>query len=125
MSERISRFEDLVAWQKARTLTATIYRSTAVGLFARDLGLRDQIRRAAVSTMSNIAEGFERGTPAEFHRFLSVAKASCAELRSQLYVALDVGYLTNELFEALITLADEVARIIGGLRISAKRRREA
>jgi len=125
MGERISRFEDLVAWQKARTLTATVYKTTEGGLFGRDIGLREQIRRAAVSTMSNIAEGFERGTAAEFHRFLSVAKASCAELRSQLYVALDVGYLTDDMFKFLIVSADEVARIIGGLRISAKRRREA
>jgi four helix bundle protein len=125
MSERISRFEDLVAWQKARSLTASVYRITGGGLFAKDLGLKDQIRRAAVSAMSNIAEGFERGTPSEFHRFLTIAKASCGELRSQLYVALDVGYLTEEIFGTLLAQADEVARIIGGLRISAKRRREA
>ncbi len=125
MSERISRFEDLVAWQKARSLTANVYRITGGGLFAKDLGLKDQIRRAAVSAMSNIAEGFERGTPSEFHRFLTIAKASCAELRSQLYVALDVGYLTEEIFGAVLAQADEVARIIGGLRISAKQRREA
>jgi four helix bundle protein len=88
MSGRIEHFEDFVAWQKARVLTAKIYRVTDEGKFARDFGLRDQIRRAAVSIMSNIAEGFERGRAAEFHQFLSIAKASCAELRSQLYLLL-------------------------------------
>lgn len=91
MSNRIDRFEDFVAWQKARTLAADIYKITSEGKFARDFGLRDQIRRAAVSSMSNLAEGFEQGRPAEFHQFLSIAKGSCAELRTQLYVALDVG----------------------------------
>jgi four helix bundle protein len=124
MSDKIVKFEDLIAWQKARTLTTNVYLTTAAGPFSKDFGLREQIRRAAVSTMSNIAEGFERGSAAEFSRFLSIAKASCAELRSQLYVALDVGYLTDDAFNVLIAQADEVARIIGGLRDSAKRRRE-
>lgn len=77
-------FEDLIAWQKARTLTGLVYEITNDGAFARDYGLRDQIRRAAVSVMSNVAEGFARGGRAEFHQFLVVAKGSCSELRSQL-----------------------------------------
>ena len=121
---KIERFEDFVAWQKARELTAVIYRVTNEGAFARDFGLKDQIRRAAVSSMSNVAEGFERGRPAEFHQFLSVAKGSCAELRAQLYVAFDVGYLKRPMFEALMEKATEVGRMLGGLRVSVERRRE-
>jgi 23S rRNA-intervening sequence protein len=75
---RVERFEDLIAWQKARALTAEIYRVTNQKNFGRDFALRDQIRRAAVSAMSNVAEGFERNRPAEFHQFLSVAKALAA-----------------------------------------------
>src|ERR1041385_5288043 len=107
MSSRISTFQDLIAWQKARLLTASIYRVTSKGEFARDFGLKDQIRRAAVSVMSNIAEGFERGRPAEFHQFLSIAKGSCAELRSQLFVALDADYLRSSDFNILMTDAEE------------------
>jgi four helix bundle protein len=114
MSDTIRRFQDLIAWQKARTLTARIYRTTAEGSFAKDFGLKDQIRRAAVSVMSNIAEGFERGRPAEFHQFLSIAKGSCAELRSQLFVAFDAGYLTQVDFEDLMEAAVEVGKIVGG-----------
>lgn len=125
MCEPIERFEELVAWQKARLLTAEIYKVTAEGHFAKDFGLKNQIQRAAVSVMSNIAEGFERARPAEFHQFLSMAKASCAELRSQLYVALDVGYLNKNQFEDIMALAQEVARIIGGLRAAVERNRDA
>jgi four helix bundle protein len=125
MSNRIERFEDFVAWQKARVLTARIYRITDEGKFTKDFGLKDQIRRAAVSIMSNIAEGFERGRPAEFHQFLSIAKASCAELRSQLYVAIDAGYLNQEVFSELMMKAGEVGQIIGGLRTSVERRRNS
>ena len=125
MAKRIDRFEDFIAWQKARKLTAEIYRVISEGNFARDFGLKDQIRRAAVSSMSNLAEGFERGRPAEFHQFLSVAKGSCAELRTQLYVALDVGYLKLPTFEVLMTQATEVGQILGGLRLSVERRRES
>lgn len=114
----IRRFEDLTAWQKARDLTANVYRASTVSRFHRDAGLRDQIRRAAVSTMSNIAEGFERGTRKELHQFLVIAKASCAEVRSQLYVAKDVGYLKDQQFTTIMQQAEEVARIIGGLRKS-------
>ena len=78
------------------------------------------MQRAAVSIMSNIAEGFERGGRGEFHQFLSVAKASCAEVRSQLYVALDVGHLNQSTFDTLLSLAQEVARIVGGLRVSVR-----
>ncbi|MBM4037083.1 MAG: four helix bundle protein, partial [Planctomycetes bacterium] len=83
---KIERFEDMDAWKKARELTRAIYQLTSAGGFSRDFGLRDQIRRAAVSVMSNIAEGFERGGDKEFHQFLAVAKGSCGELRCQLYV---------------------------------------
>ena len=113
---RADKFEDLIAWQKARELTRAIYQATATGSFAKDFGLRDQIRRAAVSVMSNLAEGFERGGRAEFHQFLSVAKSSCAELRSQLYVALDATHLSPSTFRQMMLQAEEVARIIGGLR---------
>lgn len=125
MSGRIERFEDIVAWQRARTLTAAIYRVTDSSAFAKDFGLRDQIRRAAVSVMSNIAEEFERGKASEFQHFLSMAKASCAELRSQLYVALDAGHLSTDTFHTLLSQAEEVGRIVSGLRVSAERRRGA
>src|ERR1051325_5404568 len=114
MSDKVERFEDLIAWQKARALTRDIYHVTGQGGFSKDFGLKDQIRRAAVSIMSNIAEGFERGKPSEFHQFLSVAKASCAELRSQLYVALDAEYIGEDSFNQLMQRAVEVGRIIGG-----------
>lgn len=124
MSEKIKQFEDIIAWQKARSLTAEIYKITSVGNFSRDFALRDQIRRSAVSIMSNIAEGFERGRPSEFHQFLSIAKSSCAELRSHLYVALDVEYLNRELFHGLREKAEEVGRILGGLRAAVERKRD-
>ena len=122
---KIERFEDLVAWQKARQLTKLIYLCTAKGQFARDYGLRDQIRRASVSIMSNLAEGFERGSQAEFHQFLVIAKGSCAEVRSQLYIANDVGYLDESTFFDLMSLSTEVSKIVGGLRSSVQKRRDA
>jgi four helix bundle protein len=91
---KIERFEDIDAWKTARILTSKIYSLSAEGPLSRDFGLRDQLRRAAVSVMSNVAEGFERGGDKEFLQFLSLAKASCAEVRSHLYVALDQAYLT-------------------------------
>lgn len=111
---RIERFEDTESWQKARELAAAVYQATAKGAFARDLGLRDQIRRAAVSVMSNIAEGFERNGDNEFRHFLSMAKGSVGEVRAQLDVALDTGLVDRDTFAALYTLADETARLIGG-----------
>ena len=121
---RIERFEDLVAWQKARVLTRLIYQATQKERFSRDFGLSGQIQRAAVSTMSNVAEGFERGGRGEFHQFLSTAKASCAELRSQLYIALDAGYIDEHMFHEVRRQAEEVGRIIGGLRVSVARQRK-
>jgi four helix bundle protein len=118
------RFEDLIAWQKARELNLEIYRITNIGAFAKDYGLRDQIRRASVSISSNIAEGFDRASRAEFHRFVAIAKASCAEVQSQLYLALDVGYLGQDEFEDLLARAKEVAKILGGLRLSLKQEKE-
>src|SRR3954466_9705131 len=103
---KITRFEELIAWQKARVMTREIYRATESGKFARDFGLKDQIRRAAVSVMSNIAEGFERGGRPEFHQMLSIAKASCGEVRSQLYVAADVGYLDEPAFSNLLGIVE-------------------
>lgn len=124
MGNRVERFEDLIAWQKARQLAAAIYRATSVGGFAKDFGLRDQICRAAVSVMSNIAEGFERGSRREFHQFLVIAKASTAEVRSQLYTALDAGYLDKPGFDQLMEQAVEVGKIIGGLRSAIQKQRD-
>ena len=121
---KVERFEDLVAWQKARLLASAVYRVSKQGAFGKDYGLSGQIQRAAVSIMSNIAEGFERNRSSELHQFLSIAKGSCAELRSQLYVALDVGYLSQDDFQELMSQAQEVARIIGGLRASVERRKD-
>jgi four helix bundle protein len=123
--KKVERFEDLVAWQKARRFTAEIYRVTNVGEVARDWGLKDQIRRAAVSVMSNISEGFERNRPREFHHFLSISKGSCGEARSQLYVALDAQYLSQSDFDNLRAQAEEVSRVIGGLRTSVERQFES
>lgn len=97
----VQNFEDLIVWQKARELTRAIYRLTRVVPFAKDFGLVDQIRRAAVSIGSNIAEGFDRGSKNEFVTFLGYAKGSTAEVRSQLYTALDAQYISQEDFDDL------------------------
>ena len=123
--DRIQRFEDLIAWQKARDLTRKIYEIIRQGDFSRDFDLAGQIRRAAVSVMSNIAEGFEREGQREFRQFLSIAKGSCAELRSQLYVALDCGYLNQGDFTNHLSKAEEVGRIIGGLRLSIRQKEKS
>lgn len=120
----VNRFEDLVAWQKARVLAGDIYAITQVGRFGRDFGLSGQIQRAASSIMFNLAEGFERGSRAEFHQFLSIAKGSCAEVRSQLYLALDIGYIDQLQFEELQARANEVARLVAGLRTAVQRQRD-
>ena len=111
---RIEQFEDIDAWKKARELVQAIYEVTSVAEFARDFGLRDQIRRAAVSVMSNIAEGFERSGDKEFRQFLSLAKGSAGEVKAQLYVALDARFLSQEQFDQLYSLATETGRLIGG-----------
>ncbi len=103
----VERFEDLDVWQRARKLANLIYDFSEAGAFARDFGLRDQMRRAAVSVMSNIAEGFESKTQSMFIEYLGRAKASAGELRAQLYLALDRKYLTVEQFN----LASEEANI--------------
>jgi four helix bundle protein len=123
VSHKIKRFEDLIAWQKERNLTKKIYEVTRRGRFRNDYGLSGQIQRAAVSIMSNVAEGFERGGLGEFHQFLSTAKPSCAELRSQLYIACDVGYLEEVGFATLLEQAEEVGRVVGGLRASVAKQR--
>ena len=108
------RFEDIEAWRRERELTRRIYQVTSQATFSRDFALRDQMRRAAVSILSNIAEGFERGGDKEFRHFLSMAKGSAGELKAQLYVALDTGFLSQEEFDELYALAAETGRLIGG-----------
>ena len=121
---KVERFEDLIGWQKARELTKQIYSITSNGAFAKDFGLKDQIRRASVSIMSNLAEGFDRGGRAEFHQFVVIAKGSCAEVRSQMYVALDVEYITQKQFEHFYNMTIEISRILGGLRSSLQKQRD-
>jgi four helix bundle protein len=96
----IKRFEDIIAWQEARKLVREIYKVTNEGAFARDFGLRDQIQRAAVSVMTNIAEGFDCDSRAEFARFLGFSRRSAVEVQSLLYAALDIGYISKAIFDA-------------------------
>ena len=115
---KVTRFEQLQVWQKAKVLTLEVYRTSRTGPFARDFGLRDQVQRAAVSVMSNIAEGFGRFTRPEVRRFLSIARGSAAEVQSQLYLARELGYLTSEEHRALNALCYEISRMLAALRTS-------
>jgi four helix bundle protein len=110
------RFEELEVWQKAKELTNLVYKYSSDGVFGHDFGLRDQMRRATVSIMSNIAEGFESQTQAMFIKYLAHAKGSAGELRAQLYIARDQGYITDEKFTMILSLAEtsskQLARFI-------------
>lgn len=104
------RFEDLEVWQRAKELTNLIYSLSSVGSFSRDFGLRDQMRRAAVSILSNIAEGFESQTQLLFIQFLSRAKGSAGELRAQLYIALEQEYIAANEFQTAYSLAETCSK---------------
>jgi four helix bundle protein len=117
---KIERFEDIKAWEMAKELVAIIYRLSADGKFSKDFGLRDQIRRASVSVMSNIAEGFERGSSKEFSRFLRMAKGSSGEVRSQLYIALELGYLDSADFETVKVKAENLSKALSGFNLGRR-----
>lgn len=122
---KIERFEDLVAWQKARELRRVVRDMTRAPRFKQEYEVSDQIRRAALSVMSNIAEGYERASRAEFARFLATAKASCGEVRSLLYAALDDELIDRAVFDRIHAQTDEVSRIVGGLRAVVVKQRDA
>jgi len=115
------RFEDLLVWQKARILSKSVYQITRTKPFAKDFGLTSQAQRASASVMANIAEGFDRRGPGEFAHFLSIAKGSCAELRSHLYIALDSDYVTETEFSQLKAQAEQVSRFLHNLMSSLKK----
>lgn len=119
-SAKVEKFEDLVAWQKAHALAIKIYQLTSKEKISRDFGLKDQIQRAAVSVMSNIAEGFERYSRPEFRQFLSIARGSVAEVRSQLHIAKSLSYISGE-FTSTYALCRDVGNLIGGLRKSLEK----
>jgi four helix bundle protein len=110
----IKRFEEIMAWQKARELVCETYRVCGVVPFSRDFGLKDQICRAAVSSMSNVAEGFGRKSSKDFAHFLDVARGSALEVQSLLYVARDLNYLASTEFEKLYKIAEETISLIAG-----------
>jgi len=111
----IKNFEELTSWQKARELAGFVYELTRKDKFSKDFGLRDQIQRAASSAMHNIAEGFESGSDPEFVRFLKMARRSAGEVQSQLYLALDVGYINEDERQKAYMLATEVKKLINGM----------
>jgi four helix bundle protein len=110
---KITRFEDIEAWQIGRDLSRLVYSTVKREKFSRDYGLKDQVCRACVSIMANIAEGFDSGSRAEFTRFLAYAQRSCSELQSEIYVALDQEYITKEEFDEMYSLADKARSKIG------------
>jgi len=109
------RFEDLDVWQRGIELSQRIYKVTASPAFSKDYGLRDQIRRAAVSVPSNISEGFERESPGDYCRFLLIAKGSCGEVRTQLYIATGLGYLNKEEADSLIADCGKLSSMLSNL----------
>ena len=112
----ITRFEDLIAWQEARKLVKMTYSMTSAGALAKDFGMRDQIQRASVSAMTNIAEGFDCESTAEFARFLGFARRSAVEVQSLLYAALDVEHIKEEIFKTHYEQAKKTKALIGGLK---------
>ena len=110
----IERFEDILGWQSGRELCNLVYTLTKKDSFSRDFGLRDQIRRAAISVISNIAEGYESQNNRTFIRFLYIARASSGEVRAQAYIALDQKYISQEEFDQLYTLSTQTSRRIAG-----------
>lgn len=114
----ITKFEDLIAWQESRTLVKLIYKITYEGTFSKDFGMRDQIQRASVSVMTNIAEGFDCESTAEFARFLGIARRSAVEVQSLLYAALDVGHINQDIFKSHYEQAKKCKALIGGLKHS-------
>ena len=109
------KFEDIDAWQKARVLVQEIYAISNAGLFTKDFALKDQMRSAGISIMSNIAEGFGRNGTREFLQFLAIAKGSVNEVKAQFYVAVDQGYISQQDFDKMYILAGKIAGMIGGL----------
>lgn len=118
----IKRFEDIQAWQEARYLNREVYSLTKTGPFSKDFGLRGQIQRAAVSAMTNIAEGFDCESHIEFARFLGIARRSAVEVQSLLYTALDLGYISEDCFKSLYNQANKTKALIGGLKHSLTKR---
>lgn len=108
---KIERFEDIIAWQKAKDMTVLIYKDFAD---SKDFGFRDQIQRASVSVMNNVAEGFERKTNNEFKQFLFIAKGSCGEVRSMLYLAKELNKISETSFNKYFKLAEEISKILSG-----------
>ena len=109
---KVERFEDLEVWRYARLLTSTIYRMTNGPKFARDFGLRDQIRRASISIVSNIAEGFGRKSSSQLLHFLEIASGSTAEVETQLYIAFDLGYIHKAQFDETLADATRVGQML-------------
>jgi four helix bundle protein len=116
----IQKFEDIYGWQEARKLTQDINRISGAGQFCRDYGLRDQIRRAAMSAMTNVAEGFDCDSKPEFARFLGIARRSAVEVQSLLYVALDVNYISDAEFHQHYAQAAKTKGLIGALKHSLR-----
>ena len=112
---KIEKFEDIESWKLAREITKLIYTASSAGNFSKDFALVNQMRRASISILSNIAEGFERGGNKEFLNFLSIAKGSCGEVRAQLYVALDQNYIDEKQFKEISGKLSETGRMISGL----------
>ncbi len=114
----IQKFEDIQAWQEARTLVKMVYQITNKDNFSKDFGMKDQIRRAAVSVMNNIAEGFDCESKAEFARFLGIARRSAVEVQSLLYAAFDVDYIDQAEFDLHYEQARKAKALIGGFKRS-------
>jgi four helix bundle protein len=111
-NEKITKFEQLNVFKQARCLTNNIYKISGDGCFNKDYGLKDQIRRSAVSVMSNVAEGFERGSNTEFVQFLYIAKGSCGEVKAQLMIAFDQGYITDSIYKSIIHECENISGML-------------
>jgi four helix bundle protein len=112
---KIEKFEDIKAWKLAKELVLEIYSIECKTTYGIDLGFKDQLQRATVSIMSNIAEGFERGSDKDFIKHLYISKGSCGEVRSLLYIAREIGYINHQQFDNLCKKCEEISKTISGL----------